>query len=203
MSQQELEQAQAQQKAADAQLEAVDAQIRQQQTELAYYRVVAPTAGVIGDIPVRQGDRVTRATLLTTVDDTGSLEVYIGVPVQQASSLHVGLPVRILDDAGAVIADEKVSFVALRPVTGRTHQLRAHTAHIGHPIVGDRKYFDIENWELPGGIQNRLHLLARRIILPHPKGGSLDVTAPLPRKAGSERSMVQRSSPRSAEQVAV
>jgi RND family efflux transporter MFP subunit len=112
MSQQELEQAQAQQKTADAQLEAVDAQIRQQQTELAYYRVVAPTAGVIGDIPVRQGDRVTRATLLTTIDDTGSLEVYIGVPVQQASSLHIGLPVRILDDSGAVIADEKVSFIA-------------------------------------------------------------------------------------------
>jgi RND family efflux transporter MFP subunit len=112
MSQQELEQAQAQQKTAEAQLEAVDAQIRQQQAELAYYRVVAPTAGVVGDIPVRQGDRVTRATLLTTVDDTGSLEVYIGVPVEQASSLRIGLPVRILDDSGAVIADEKISFVA-------------------------------------------------------------------------------------------
>jgi RND family efflux transporter MFP subunit len=112
MSQQELEQAQTQQKTAEAQLEAVDAQIRQQQTELAYYRVVAPTAGVVGDIPVRQGDRVTRATALTTIDDVGSLEVYVGVPVQQASSLRVGLPVRILDDSGAVIADEKISFVA-------------------------------------------------------------------------------------------
>lgn len=77
-------------------------------------------------------------------------------------------------------AGQKVSFVVMRPITGRTHQLRAHAAHIGHPIVGDPKYFDIENWELPGGIQNRLHLLARRIVIPHPKGGTLDISAPLP-----------------------
>ncbi len=77
-------------------------------------------------------------------------------------------------------AGQKVSFLVMRPITGRTHQLRAHAAHIGHPIVGDPKYFNIENWELPGGIQNRLHLLARRIVVPHPKGGTLDVSAPLP-----------------------
>ena len=61
-SQQEAEQAAAAQKAAEAQLKAVDEQIRQQQHELGYYRVTAPTAGIIGDIPVRQGDRVTRTT---------------------------------------------------------------------------------------------------------------------------------------------
>ena len=43
-----------------------------------------------------------------------------------------------------------------------------------------RKYFDVENWELPGGIQNKLHLHARRIRIAHPDGGTLDVTAPLP-----------------------
>lgn len=77
-------------------------------------------------------------------------------------------------------AGQKVSWLVMQPITGRTHQLRAHAAHIGHPIVGDSKYFDIENWELPGGLQNRLHLLARRIQIPHPDGGTLDVTAPLP-----------------------
>jgi 23S rRNA pseudouridine955/2504/2580 synthase len=77
-------------------------------------------------------------------------------------------------------AGQRVAWVLMRPVTGRTHQLRAHAAHIGHPIVGDPKYFNVENWELPGGIQNRLHLLARRIVIPHPDGGTLDVSAPLP-----------------------
>ncbi len=75
---------------------------------------------------------------------------------------------------------QKFAWLSLRPITGRTHQLRVHAAHIGHPIIGDGKYFDVENWDLPGGMQNRLHLMARRIVMPHPAGGELDVTAPLP-----------------------
>jgi 23S rRNA pseudouridine955/2504/2580 synthase len=77
-------------------------------------------------------------------------------------------------------AARQLAWLSLKPVTGRTHQLRAHMAHIGHPIVGDPKYFSIENWELPGGMQSRLHLLARRIVVPHPRGGTIDMTAPLP-----------------------
>jgi 23S rRNA pseudouridine955/2504/2580 synthase len=77
-------------------------------------------------------------------------------------------------------AAQQLAWLSLKPVTGRTHQLRAHMAHIGHPIVGDPKYFSKENWELPGGMQNRLHLLARRIVVPHPRGGAIDMTAPLP-----------------------
>jgi len=77
-------------------------------------------------------------------------------------------------------AAQKLAWISLKPVTGRTHQLRAHMAHIDHAIVGDPKYFNIENWELPGGMQNKLHLLARRIAVPHPRGGTIDVSAPLP-----------------------
>jgi 23S rRNA pseudouridine955/2504/2580 synthase len=77
-------------------------------------------------------------------------------------------------------AGPKLAWVSLKPVTGRTHQLRAHMAHIEHPIIGDPKYFNRENWEFPGGLQNRLHLLARRIVIPHPRGGVIDVSAPLP-----------------------
>jgi len=81
----------------------------------------------------------------------------------------------VVDTSGPLL-----SWISLKPVTGRTHQLRAHMDHIGHPIVGDPKYFARENWELPGGMQNKLHLLARRIAVPHPRGGAIDVTAPLP-----------------------
>jgi 23S rRNA pseudouridine955/2504/2580 synthase len=77
-------------------------------------------------------------------------------------------------------AARQLAWLSLKPVTGRTHQLRAHCAHIGHPIVGDPKYFSKENWDLPGGLQNRLHLTARRLVVPHPRGGTVDVTAPLP-----------------------
>jgi 23S rRNA pseudouridine955/2504/2580 synthase len=77
-------------------------------------------------------------------------------------------------------AAQKLAWISLKPVTGRTHQLRAHMAHVGNPIVGDPKYFNIENWQFPGGMQNKLHLLARRIVVPHPRGGTIDATAPLP-----------------------
>jgi RND family efflux transporter MFP subunit len=109
---QEAEQAAAVQKASEAQLKAVDEQIRQQRNELSYYRVTAPAAGVIGDIPIRQGDRVTRATQLTTIDDNAGLELYLQVPVQQASTLTPGLTVRLMDDSGQVITTEKITFVA-------------------------------------------------------------------------------------------
>ncbi len=78
-------------------------------------------------------------------------------------------------------AGQGLAWLPMRPVTGRTHQLRAHAAHIGHPIIGDPKYFEADqNWDFPGGMQNKLHLHARRIVMPHPAGGTIDVSAPLP-----------------------
>jgi 23S rRNA pseudouridine955/2504/2580 synthase len=76
-------------------------------------------------------------------------------------------------------AGQKIAFVSLKPVTGRQHQLRAHMAIIGHPILGDGKYEGDKN--LAEGISNRLYLHARRISFPHPSGdGVVDITAPLP-----------------------
>jgi len=78
-------------------------------------------------------------------------------------------------------AAQTMSWLEMEPYTGRTHQLRVHAAYIGCPIIGDPKYFEADtNWDFPGGMQNRLHLHARRIIIPHPDKGVIDVTAPMP-----------------------
>ena len=83
----------------------------------------------------------------------------------------------------------RLAWLSLRPITGRTHQLRAHCEAIGHPIVGDPKYNRKPSNDparrdplraVPPGIEPKLHLMARRLVLPHPRGGTIDVTAPLP-----------------------
>jgi 23S rRNA pseudouridine955/2504/2580 synthase len=79
----------------------------------------------------------------------------------------------VLDRASGVLA-----WLSMKPVTGRQHQLRAHAAHIGTPILGDNKYGG--DADLPESVANKLHLHARRIVFPHPRGGTVDVTAPLP-----------------------
>lgn len=84
----------------------------------------------------------------------------------------------------SVIEDAtKAAWVACKPLTGRTHQLRVHLAEIGHPIVGDGKYGaeEQEGAYLTGSVSKKLHLHARSIRLAHPSGGDLNVTAPLPR----------------------
>lgn len=98
--------------AALAQTKAMDAQVSQQQAQLHYYNVSAPTDGIVGDIPVHVGDRVTNTTLLTTVDQPGNLEAYIYVPVEHSRDLHVGEPVELLDDSGKVIARSTIFFVS-------------------------------------------------------------------------------------------
>ncbi|MHB1302526.1 MAG: RluA family pseudouridine synthase [Acidiphilium sp.] len=80
---------------------------------------------------------------------------------------------RTLDNAG-----RKLSWLELQPLTGRTHQLRAHCAAIGTPILGDAPYG--EDRAYAEGFARQLHLHARRLVLPHPRGGRLAVEAELP-----------------------
>ena len=111
-SQAEFEQAQTALANSQAQVNAAEAQIREQRLALAYHQVTAPTAGVVGDVPVRVGDSVTRSTVLTTIDQNAGLEVYVNIPVQEATRLRTGLPVRLVDDKGELLASSTVSFVS-------------------------------------------------------------------------------------------
>ncbi len=76
-------------------------------------------------------------------------------------------------------AAKRTAWVKLQPLTGRTHQLRAHCALLGTPIVGDGKYGGKAAF-IGGSISKKLHLHARAIEMPHPKGGTLRVKAPAP-----------------------
>jgi len=77
-------------------------------------------------------------------------------------------------------AARRFSWVTLKPVTGRTHQLRVHMQQLGNPIMGDPRYFNIENFQGAPGLGEGLQLHARRIRLPLENGKVLDVSAPLP-----------------------
>jgi RND family efflux transporter MFP subunit len=112
ISKQELDNAQTNYDAALAQLKSLDEQVKQQKVELRYYTVASPVDGVVGDIPVRVGDRVTVSTLLTNVDEPGALEAYIYVPAERARDLKQGLPVRIVDDAGHAGIETQITFVS-------------------------------------------------------------------------------------------
>ena len=112
VSKQDLDQAKTAMDAAQAQMDSLDAQVREQEVQLHYYRVVAPWSGIVGDIPVRVGDRVAVTTPLTTVDKPGSLEVYVYVPIEHSSQLKMNLPVQVLDSGGKVLADTRVSFIS-------------------------------------------------------------------------------------------
>jgi RND family efflux transporter MFP subunit len=124
VSKQEAEEAQTRFEAAEAQLKALDAEIREQRVQVNYFTVTAPVAGIIGDIAVRTGERITTATEITTIDQSTSstsssggargLEVHIPVPLERAADLKLGLPVQFLDAAGAVAATNTITFVAPR-----------------------------------------------------------------------------------------
>jgi RND family efflux transporter MFP subunit len=113
ISRQDLDQAQSSYDSSKADVDALDQNVNQQRVQLRYFSVYAPTAGVIGDIPVRVGDRVTNATNLTTLDLGNVLEAYISVPAEKSAGVRVGMPVILAADDGTSVSTT-VSFVSSR-----------------------------------------------------------------------------------------
>ena len=157
VSQRDMEQAETAQRTAEAALKAVDEQINQQKSQLNYYTINAPTAGMVGDIPVRQGDRVTTSTVLTTIHENDVLEIYINVPVQQAANLQVGLPVRIVDNQGQALATNPITYVS--PTVEPTQTVLAKALW---PTLAD-----------PSEVENAVLNLAINARDAMPKGGKL------------------------------
>lgn len=75
---------------------------------------------------------------------------------------------------------KRAAWLEMEPRTGRTHQLRAHCALLGTPILGDGKYGGTEAFIAGTGVSRKLHLHARAVRVPHPRGGTIEVVAPLP-----------------------
>lgn len=128
---------------------------------------------LVKGVPPKRQDRISTWLVKDQSGDEDRMRV---ARHGEPNSDHAVSNYRIIEQAG-----QGLTWLEMEPFTGRTHQLRVHAAHIGCPIIGDAKYFEADqNWTMPGGIQNRLHLLARRIVIPHPDGGTIDVSAPLP-----------------------
>jgi RND family efflux transporter MFP subunit len=112
VSKQDLDQAKQNIDAAQAQMDALDSQVREQEVQLHYYKVGALRSGIVGDIPVHVGDRVTVTTVLTTIDQPGSLEAYVYVPIEHSSQLKMNLPVQVLNGEGKALANSRISFIS-------------------------------------------------------------------------------------------
>ena len=100
--------------ASRADVASLEAATREQRVQLRYYTVRAPTAGTVGDIPVRVGDHVTSQTLLTTLDRGGELEAYVSVPAEKSNAVRAGMPLEILDDSGQPALRTHINFVSPR-----------------------------------------------------------------------------------------
>ena len=115
ISRQELEQAETALRTAEANLRALSAQVQQQQVQLRYFTVTAPTAGIVGDVPVRVGNQVSPQTMLTTIDQNETLELNVSVPIERAGELRSGMPIQILENDGAQpLATTAIDFISPR-----------------------------------------------------------------------------------------
>ncbi|WP_412057870.1 RluA family pseudouridine synthase [Bartonella sp. DGB2] len=142
------------------------AAFRMRKTEKTYWAIVR-------GVPKKRQDKISTWLVKEKTSNGDKIRACLhGEPDADHAISHY----RLIDSRARTL-----SWLEMEPYTGRTHQLRVHAAHIGHPIIGDNKYFFADsNWSLPGGMQNRLHLHARRLKIPDPAGGTLDFVAPLP-----------------------
>jgi 23S rRNA pseudouridine955/2504/2580 synthase len=161
------------------------------------HRLDKDTSGVLALARTAQAATTLAASFASGEVDKLYWAIVVGVPASATGRIEQPLSKRFgaigermtADEAGRpAITDYRVveragrraAWLALRPLTGRTHQLRAHCALIGTPILGDGKYGGAAAFFARDGIGERLHLHARTIRLPHPAGGDVAVTAPLP-----------------------
>jgi RND family efflux transporter MFP subunit len=125
--------------ASKANVDATDASINQQRVQLHYFTVNAPAAGIIGDIPVRVGDRVTSTTTLTTLDKGGELEAYINVPSERSLDVHNGTQIDLLNNDGTPAVSTKVNFVSPRVDTSnQLLLLKAPVPNADHRFRNDQ-----------------------------------------------------------------
>ena len=146
--------------------QALTAAFRERTTKKTYWALVK-------GVPKKREDKISTWLVRESKPDGDRMRI---AKHGEPDSDHAVSYYRVIEQAG-----QDLAWLEMEPYTGRTHQLRVHAAHIGHPIIGDPKYFEADqNWAFPGGMQNRLHLHARRIVVPNPAGGTIDVTAELP-----------------------
>jgi RND family efflux transporter MFP subunit len=114
VSKAELDQAETAMKTAEAGLAETRAQVREERVQLQYFHLVAPTSGMIGDIPVRVGDRVGTDTQITTIDSNDVLEILVPIPSERAAALRPGLRLEVLGPDGQVISETTATFISPR-----------------------------------------------------------------------------------------
>ena len=162
------------------------------------HRLDRDTSGVL----VLARSAAAAAHLAEAFRDKANEKVYwaivVGVPSPRAGRIdkalakqrgHGGERVAADDEAGqrAVTdyrtldaAARRAAWLELKPVTGRTHQLRVHCVALGTPILGDGKYGGAASFLAGAELPAQMHLHARSLRLPHPRGGVLAISAPLP-----------------------
>ncbi|RCL03773.1 MAG: 23S rRNA pseudouridine synthase [Candidatus Tokpelaia sp. JSC161] len=129
---------------------------------------------LVSGVPMKKGDRISTGLIKEKGIEGHRIHV---CEYGLSGSIHAVSSYRTIETVG-----QRVSWLEMEAYTGRTHQLRVHACHIGHPILGDRKYFLMNEKRLfLAGMQDRLHLHAHRIQIPNPSGGILDMSAPLPK----------------------